>query len=37
MLSADSAHISDIVDKLNTEYDMQDLGDLHVQIVIERN
>ena len=28
VLSAHSAHISDFVDKLNTEYNMQDQGNL---------
>ena len=34
-----SAHISDIVNKLNAEYDMQDLGDLqhYLGIVIKRD
>ena len=39
VLSADEAHISDVVSKLNTEYDMQDLGDLQHSfgIVINRD
>ena len=39
VLSVDSAHISDIVDKLKAEYSMKDLGDLqhYLGIIIERD